>query len=197
MRYPTWIGAVTSTNTNISLGNLRAMVIIIVVAFHSALPYLASQPLHPFPFDAAPYRWISFPIVDEERWFGFDLFCAWQDVSLMSLMFFLAGLLTPASLNRKGSLVYFKDRWWRIAVPFLFAVTILSPLAYGIHLVHYCFVLWLQYMLLHFDLNAIGKTTIVFTCALVLSWAVNAAVSVVGARQAWSTTRQAIVHWPR
>jgi len=34
-----------------------------VVAFHSALPYLASQSSRPFAFDAAPYRWIAFPIV--------------------------------------------------------------------------------------------------------------------------------------
>ena len=120
----------TSSNATESLSNLRAVVIVIVVAFHSALPYLASQPSHPFLFDIAPYRWIAIPIIDRERWFGFDLFCAWQDVSLMSLMFFLAGLLAPASLNRKGSLVYLRDRWWRIAVPFLFAVAILSPLAY-------------------------------------------------------------------
>ena len=45
-----------------------------------------------------------FPIVDTHRWFGFDLFCAWQDVSLMSLMFFLSGLFVPSSLTRKGSM---------------------------------------------------------------------------------------------
>ncbi|MGL3109464.1 hypothetical protein [Bradyrhizobium sp. BR 1432] len=79
---------------NVTFSNLRAVVILIVVAFHSALPYLASQPPHPFAFDAPPYRWIAFPIIDRERWFGLDLFCAWQDVSLMSLMFLLAGLFT-------------------------------------------------------------------------------------------------------
>ena len=115
---------------NVPLGNLRAVVILIVVAFHSALAYLASQPPGPFSFDAAPYRWIAFPILDRERWFGFDLFCAWQDVSLMSLMFFLAGLFTPASLSRKGSLAYLSERWWRIGLPFLFAAGVLSPLAY-------------------------------------------------------------------
>ena len=115
---------------NVPLSNLRAVVILIVVAFHSALAYLASQPADPFPFDAAPYGWVAFPIIDRERWFGFDLFCAWQDVSLMSLMFFLAGLLTPASLNHKGSLTYLRGRWWRIGVPFLFAAAILSPIAY-------------------------------------------------------------------
>src|SRR5215471_2894818 len=106
---------------NIPLSNLRAIVILIVVAFHSVLPYLASQGPEPFAFDAPPYRWIAFPIVDRERWFGFDLFCAWQDISLMSLMFLLAGLFTPTSLGRKGSLAYLLERWWRIGLPFLLA----------------------------------------------------------------------------
>ncbi len=119
-----------SAGVNIPLGNLRAVVILIVVAFHAVLPYLASQPLLPFAFDAAPYRWIAFPILDRERWFGFDLFCAWQDVSLMSLMFFLAGLFAPQSLLRKGSRAYLTDRWWRIGLPFILAVALLSPLAY-------------------------------------------------------------------
>jgi glucans biosynthesis protein C len=115
---------------NIPLGNLRAIVILIVVAFHSVLPYLASQAPEPFAFDAPPYRWIAFPIVDRERWFGFDLFCAWQDISLMSLMFFLAGLFAPQSLLRKGSRAYLADRWWRIGLLFILAVAFLSPLAY-------------------------------------------------------------------
>lgn len=118
------------SQANVPLSNLRAVTIIIVVAFHSVLPYLASQPADPFQFDAPPYRWIAFPILDRDRWFGFDLFCAWQDVSLMSLMFFLAGLLTPSSLGRKGILTYLSQRWWRIGLPFLFAVGLLSPLAY-------------------------------------------------------------------
>src|SRR5438552_6627807 len=103
---------------HVPLGNLRAVVILIVVAFHSVLPYLASQPAEPFAFDAAPYRWVAFPIIDRERFFGFDLFCAWQDVSLMTLMFFLAGLFTAPSLNRKGALAYLSDRGWRIGLPF-------------------------------------------------------------------------------
>jgi hypothetical protein len=115
---------------HVPLSNLRAVVILIVVAFHSVLPYLASQPAQPFPFDEPPYRWVAFPIIDRERLFGFDLFCAWQDVSLMTLMFFLAGVFTAPSLNRKGALAYLSERWWRIAVPFLLAAAILAPLAY-------------------------------------------------------------------
>ena len=121
-----------SFRISVPLSNLRAVVIVVVVAFHSVLPYLASLPAHPFPFDVAPYRWIAFPIIDRERWFGFDLFCAWQDISLMSLMFFLAGLFTPSGLGRKGSLTYLLDRWWRIGLPFLFAGRVLTmPLRDG------------------------------------------------------------------
>ncbi|MBV8698877.1 acyltransferase family protein [Bradyrhizobium sp.] len=115
---------------HVPLSNLRAVVILIVVAFHSVLPYLASQPAQPFPFDEPPYRWVAFPIIDRERFFGFDLFCAWQDVSLMTLMFFLAGVFTAPSLNRKGALGYLSDRCWRIGLPFLLAAAILAPLAY-------------------------------------------------------------------
>ncbi|WP_164934915.1 acyltransferase family protein [Bradyrhizobium zhanjiangense] len=119
-----------NSGANVTFSNLRAVVILIVVAFHSALPYLASQPPHPFAFDAPPYRWIAFPIIDRERWFGLDLFCAWQDVSLMSLMFLLAGLFTPHGLIRKGAAAYLAERWWRIGLPFVLAVALLSPLAY-------------------------------------------------------------------
>jgi surface polysaccharide O-acyltransferase-like enzyme len=115
---------------SVPLSNLRAVVIVIVVAFHSVLAYLTSQPAHPFPFDVPPYRWIAFPILDSERWFGFDLFCAWQDISLMSLMFFLAGVFTPRGLTRKRASIYVSERWWRIGVPFLLAAGLLSPLAY-------------------------------------------------------------------
>ena len=70
--------------SSIAIGNLRAVVIVIVLAFHSVLPYLASLPATAYQFDSAPYRWEAIPIVDSQRWFGFDLFCAWQDVSLMA-----------------------------------------------------------------------------------------------------------------
>ena len=84
------------SRSSIALGNLRAVVIVIVLAFHSVLPYLASLPATAYRFDSAPYLWQAFPIIDSQRWFGFDLFCAWQDLSLMALMFFLSGLCRPA-----------------------------------------------------------------------------------------------------
>jgi len=39
-------------------------------------------------------------------------------------------LFTPASLHRKGSRAYVSERWWRVGLPFLLSVGVLSPLAY-------------------------------------------------------------------
>jgi len=51
----------------------------------------------------------------------------------------------------------------------------LSANAYSIYLVHYVFVVWLQYALLDSDLFAVGKSTIVFAGALAMSWAISVA----------------------
>jgi surface polysaccharide O-acyltransferase-like enzyme len=48
--------------------------------------------------------------------------------------------------------------------------------AYGIYLVHYLFVIWLQYSLLRAPLAGLAKGSIVFLGALALSWASVAAL---------------------
>jgi glucans biosynthesis protein C len=112
-----------------ALDNLRAFVILLVLSFHSVLAYLDFLPAAPFPFDDPPYLWRAFPVVDHERWFGFDLFCAWQDVFLMSLFFFLSGLFVWPSLARKGAHTFLYDRALRLGVPFALVVALLMPLA--------------------------------------------------------------------
>jgi peptidoglycan/LPS O-acetylase OafA/YrhL len=52
----------------------------------------------------------------------------------------------------------------------------LADNAYGIYLVHYVFVIWLQYMLLHAPLFAVAKAAIVFTGTVTLSWAITAVI---------------------
>jgi hypothetical protein len=118
------------SRSSLALVNLRAVVILIVLAFHSVLPYLAFLPSTPYPFDGAPYQWLAFPIIDRQRWFGFDLFCAWQDVGLMSLMFFLSGLFVPPSLASKGAWKFLSGRLLRIGLPMALAIMFLAPLAY-------------------------------------------------------------------
>jgi surface polysaccharide O-acyltransferase-like enzyme len=116
--------------TSLAIDHLRAVVILLVIAFHSALAYLAFLPHHPFAFDSPPYLWRSFPIVDPQRWLGFDLFCAWLDVHLMSLFFLLSGLFVWPSLSRKGAATFLADRVLRLALPFTLVVLLLMPLAH-------------------------------------------------------------------
>jgi peptidoglycan/LPS O-acetylase OafA/YrhL len=52
----------------------------------------------------------------------------------------------------------------------------LSANSYGIYLVHYAFVSWLQYALLPASLPVVAKAAIVFLGALGLSWSVAAAI---------------------
>jgi surface polysaccharide O-acyltransferase-like enzyme len=52
----------------------------------------------------------------------------------------------------------------------------LSENAYGMYLIHYAFVSWLQYALLRASLPAIAKGSAVFVGTVVLSWAATAAL---------------------
>jgi surface polysaccharide O-acyltransferase-like enzyme len=117
------------SRSSLALDNLRAIVILVVLAFHSVLAYVQWIPVRSGAFDRPPYGWRSFPIVDSHRWFGFDLFCAWQDVYLMSLMFLLSGLFVWPSLMRKRSWGFVRDRLRRLGIPYVFGVVILIPLA--------------------------------------------------------------------
>jgi hypothetical protein len=113
--------------SSLALDNLRAFVILLVLSFHSVLAYLQFLPAAPFPFDSPPYLWRAFPIVDTHRWFGFDLYCAWQDVFLMSLFFFVSGLFVWPSLDRKGTANFLNGRLLRLGLPFVLVVAILMP----------------------------------------------------------------------
>lgn len=117
------------SGASLALDNLRAFVILLVLSFHAVLAYLSFLPAAPFPFDSPPYEWAAFPIVDPHRWVGFDLFCAWQDIFLMTLFFFLSGLFVWPSLKRRGAGRFLSGRVLRIGVPFAVVAALLMPLA--------------------------------------------------------------------
>src|SRR6516225_6563653 len=120
----------TMSRSSLALHNLRAVVILVVLAFHAVLAYVQFIPEHPAAFNEPPYMWRSFPIADSHRWFGFDLFCAWQDVYLMTLMFLLSGLFVWPSLQRKRSFGFIRDRLRRLGIPYVFGVLVLNPIAF-------------------------------------------------------------------
>jgi glucans biosynthesis protein C len=90
--------------------------------------------------------------------------------ALVDLAAYLAVVLAIASACFCFAAVFlrfFDGRWT--------AWDSLGDNAYAIYLVHYVFVVWLQYALLSVALPAIAKGLIVFAAALTLSWAVAVA----------------------
>jgi surface polysaccharide O-acyltransferase-like enzyme len=118
-----------AAQTSVALDNLRGIVILIVLAFHSLLAYVSWVDAPTADFDSPPYAWRAFPIVDSHRFFGFDLFCAWQDVYLMSLMFFLSGLFVWPSLQRKKTRQFLRDRLLRLGLPYAVGIALIVPVA--------------------------------------------------------------------
>jgi len=117
------------SKTSLALKNLRGVVILLIVAFHSFVAYITAHPAAPSPFDSPPYAWRGFPIVDSDRWIGFDLFCAFQFLYLMQSMFFLSGLFVWPSLSRRGWTAFLTRRLVRLGVPFVFGAYLLMPIA--------------------------------------------------------------------
>src|SRR6185295_3798170 len=118
------------SRTSVALSNLRGFAIVLVLAFHAFIGFLTNQPDATPHFDKPPFGWLANPIVSNERWIGFDLFCAWQYVYLMHLMFFLSGVFVWSSLRRKGAKHYLYDRLLRLGAPFVLGVYLFMPLVY-------------------------------------------------------------------
>jgi hypothetical protein len=115
---------------SLALNNLRTFVVMAVLAVHASAAYLGSSPATPLRFDDPPFRWRALPIIDSDRWYGFDIFCAHQDTYLIALLFFVSGLFVWPSLVRKGAWSFLRDRIIRIGIPFALAVGLLMPVAY-------------------------------------------------------------------
>lgn len=104
---------------------LRAFVITLVLFVHAALAYTASAYIN-FENPIAS----SNPVVNEQRWIGFDLVVALNETFLMPLLFFVSGMFVWQSLARKGAWKYLAGRLKRLGLPFVIGVLLLMPLAY-------------------------------------------------------------------
>ena len=104
---------------------LRAFVITLVLFVHSALAYTTSA----FINSENPIA-TSSPVVNEQRWIGFDLIVALNETFLMPLLFFVSGIFVWQSLARKGARKYLIGRLTRLGLPFAIGVLFLIPLAY-------------------------------------------------------------------
>jgi peptidoglycan/LPS O-acetylase OafA/YrhL len=110
-----------------SFDYLRAFIVLLVLLHHSVLAYAVMWPAQP---RTLTFSILPAPIVDPQRWAGFDVLAIFNDTFFMALMFLLSGLFAWPSLERKGGARFLRDRILRLGVPFAVAAGILMPLAY-------------------------------------------------------------------
>jgi len=96
----------------VALDRARTFITLLVLLHHSVVNYT------------------YFGSGDRMRWLGFDLVVLFNDSFFMACMFLISGLFVCDSLARKGSVIYRRNRAWRLGVPFLVSIFILMPVAY-------------------------------------------------------------------
>ena len=114
-----------ATTRIVAFDYLRVFAIILVLLHHAVLAY-------------ATFGFINFenpietfsPVVDSQKWVGFDLIALFNDIYFMALLFFISGLFVWRSLTRKGVRTFLRDRLIRLGIPFVICVPLLIPLAY-------------------------------------------------------------------
>jgi glucans biosynthesis protein C len=104
---------------------LRSFIILTVVMHHAFLAYTTFA--H---FNKDAYILSSHPMVDAQRWIGFDVVVYFNDIFFMSLMFLISGFFVVTSLKRKGSRPFINDRFRRLFIPFILGVTVIALAAY-------------------------------------------------------------------
>jgi glucans biosynthesis protein C len=108
----------TSRQRLFFIDNLRWTMIILVISMHAADTY---SPLGNW------YYTDRRPVSTPELLF----FAAWQmylQSFFMGLLFFVAGVFVPPSLDRKGPSRFLRDRAFRLGLPVLFYMFVLGPL---------------------------------------------------------------------
>ena len=123
-------GNASTAKYNLAVGYLRTFLVVLVLAVHSVLAYAPLLPPPPASLGAQPRAWEAVPVVDSQRWIGFTVFFGFNDIFLISLMFFLSGLFVWNSLERKGSGTFLRDRFLRLGLPFIAVAALVAPLAY-------------------------------------------------------------------
>jgi hypothetical protein len=120
------------------------------------------------------------------RWTAWSLTVFFLSVVLVIIVLAKPGLISPRALNLVGGAVFvltcgslsyaFLALFVRFATRRRRALDSISENEYGIYLIHYMFVSWLQFAILGIALPALAKGGVVFAGALLLSWATSAAL---------------------
>jgi surface polysaccharide O-acyltransferase-like enzyme len=113
------------SDRNAALDRARTFITLLVLVNHSVVAYTAFGRFYP-----NHYLWSTAPVVDSQRWLGFNLLTLFNDAFFMCLMFLLSGLFVAGSLRRKGIAAFLRDRALRLGLPFLVMLLVLMPSAY-------------------------------------------------------------------
>lgn len=125
MEESTTIDLTKVSERRIEFDYLRAFVVALVLFHHSIIGYTISAFIN-FENPIAT----SSPVVNEQRWIGFDLMVAFNETFIMPLLFLISGMFVLQSLERKGARKYLGGRLKRLGLPFVIGVMFLIPLAY-------------------------------------------------------------------
>src|SRR5579863_668614 len=104
---------------------LRSFITVLVVAHHSTLAYTTFARFNPHAYILSTH-----PIIDSKRWVGLDIFENFNDVFFMALMFLIGGFFVVKGLKKKGPGLFIRDRFYRLFLPFVVAVSSFMLLAY-------------------------------------------------------------------
>jgi peptidoglycan/LPS O-acetylase OafA/YrhL len=109
----------------VAVGYLRGFARLMVFALHSVAAYF------PGPFPASgPVLTQSIPVRDVQHFAGARILVAFNEISLMSLLFFLSGLFLWPSLTKKGGAGFLRERLVRLGAPFLVCGGLVAAIAY-------------------------------------------------------------------
>jgi hypothetical protein len=102
------------------LDNLRLFLTILVVLHHTAITYGADGSWY-------YYATISEGLADSFTSVLLTIVAAINASFFMGAFFLLSGYFTPGSYNRKGALIYYKDRFIRLGIPIIFFIVFIAP----------------------------------------------------------------------
>ena len=111
---------------SVAIDYLRSFTTILVLLLHAILAYPTWGK-----FNQENYvRNSTAPIIDPMKWKGFDFPPTLLNLYFMALMFFISGLFVWNSLKKKGVLLFLKDRFLRLGIPFVISLVVIMPIAY-------------------------------------------------------------------
>jgi peptidoglycan/LPS O-acetylase OafA/YrhL len=119
------VASAKARDYNVAVGYLRAFARLLVFSLHSVMAYYKGR--LPVTHDDLQ---MSAPVIDHVRWAGARILVGFNEITLMSLMFFLSGLFLWPSLTKKGAGHFLRDRVTRLALPFLASGGLVAALAY-------------------------------------------------------------------